>query len=336
MHERYWQGQPVLVTGATGFIASWMIPALVRRGARVFGLARHWQGRFVHPAISTIVGSVTDAALLRRVIADCGIQTIFHLAGQSLMAEASQFPAETLDVNVRGAWSVLEAARMAGDRHVILTSTSKVYAAAAASPISEDAATHCHHPYGSSKACAEMVAAIYASTYGMPVGIVRCGNLFGGGDQNWSRVIPGLIRSTLIGERFRIRGDGRSLRDYLYIEDAVEGVLRLAEGIARDRRLGGQAFNLGIGRGVSVLELCDTVFRITGRPDLTPVILGAVSDEPPVQYLCPEKARNILNWSPRHSLEDGLTKTVGWYRRNLKEPRAADVTRDHSLEQIGV
>lgn len=286
--------------------------------------------------VAAIPGSVTDADLMCRVVKEHRIQTVFHLAGQSLMGEALQHPAAALEVNLRGFWNVLEAARLTGACQVILASSGKVYADAADQPLREDAAIGGGHPYSTSKACAEMVAGMYAASYSLPVGIVRCGNLFGGGDCNWSRVIPGLIRATLQGERFVVRGDGRSLRDYLYIEDAITGFLQLAEALAADRALSGHSFNLGLGRGTSVLELCDLVFRITGCTDLPPVILGAVSDEAAVQYLHPEKAQTLLQWSPRQNLEDGLSKTVAWYRQYTNQPHAVHPAWDQNLEPIGV
>lgn len=338
---RFWRGRSVLVTGGTSFTAYWLLPELIRRDAQVIALVRRRPGRNdllphrLPPGTAVVEGAVTDCGLLRGIVDEREVETIIHLAAQSLESEASQEPAATLDVNVRGAWSVLEAARVSGQCQVLIASSGKIYGGGQPCPLDEDAPVSGNRPYEASKVCAELLGAMYAATYAVPTGILRCGNLFGGGDLNWSRSIPGLVQSALRGERFVIRGDGRTTRDYLYIEDAVDGYVRLAEKLAQDRSLHGQAFNIGLGRGTSVLELSAMVLHIAGRTGLDPVVLGAATGETPHQYLNSDKARRLLQWSPRHSIEEGLRKTVSWYRQHIQQLHGKEVSWSQTLDPIG-
>lgn len=322
MQPGYWQKRPVLVTGASGLLGSHLVPELVRRGAEVVALVRNsvprstsfvdgWGGR------ACVFGSVTDAALVRRTIEQYGIRTVFHLGAQTLVGVARLDPVATFETNVGGAWNVLDAARQAGGPQVLMASSEKAYRESEDVPYREDYPLGGAAPYEVSKSCADLIGAMYAQTYGLPVAIVRCGNLFGGGDLNFSRLIPGLIQATLRGENFVIRGDGTSVRDFLYAGDAVDAYLCLAEKLAEGVVSYGEAFNFGLEQPLSTLDLTEKVLRLMGRPDLRPDIRNRAPGEIRVQYLDAGKARQRLDWSPRLGLDEGLTLTIDWYRRFL-------------------
>jgi len=316
----YWQDRPVLVTGASGLLGSHMVPELVRRGAEVVTLVRDsvprsilfrdgWMDRIV-----SVRGSVTDAALLRRTVAEYSIGTIFHLSAQTLVGVAHTDPVGTLEANVSGTWNVLEAARQAGAPQVLIASSDKAYGPSEHMPYREDDALKGTAPYEVSKSCADLIGTMYGQTYNLPVAIARCGNLFGGGDLNFSRLIPGLIQATLRGEEFIIRSDGKYVRDFLYVEDAVDGYLSLAEGLAQGSVGCGEAFNFGLELQLTVIDLVERVLRMMGGANLRPIIQNKASAEIRVQYLDTSKARTRLGWLPRFGLEEGLRLTIDWYQ----------------------
>jgi CDP-glucose 4,6-dehydratase len=319
----FWQERSVFVTGGSGLLGSWLIPALVSRGAKVAALLREGSGRNAMfqdacpGAVSVVPGEVTDYDLMRSVIADYSVDTIFHLAAQSLVGAARQDPAGTLNINVRGTWTILEAARATRQCQVLVASSSRAYQDDSSLQHSEDGPLGGRSPYDISKTCADLISGMYATAYDLPTGMVRSGNLFGGGDFNFSRTIPGVIRATLRGEPFVIRSDGKAARCFLYVEDAVEAYLLLAERLVEDPSLRGQAFNFGLERSWSVLEIAEVVLRIAGRQDLQPIILGAASEEAPNQRLSMEKATRVLQWFPRFEMEEGLQKCVDWYAQHL-------------------
>ena len=316
----FWQGRSVFVTGATGLLGGWLVPALVRRGANLVALKRDGAPRNLTlqhgrpDQVPTVCGTVTDSDLMRRIIVDYSVETIFHLAAQPLVCVAAQDPAGTLDVNVRGTWTILEASRLTRQCQVLIASSAKAYGENKKLPYKEHFPLRGRYPYDVSKSCVDLISAMYANACGQPVGIVRCGNLFGGGDVNFSRSIPGVICSTLHGEPFVIRGDGKTVRDFLYVEDAVDAYLLLAERLALDKTLNGEAFNFGLEQRLTVVEIVEMVLRLMGRTDLRPAILGGASKEIREQYSSAEKAKRVLNWSPRFGLEDGLRHSIAWYR----------------------
>ena len=325
MTDNFWSGRSVLVTGASGLLGSWMVKELVRRDAQVVALIRDGRphselvqgGMLQH--VDTVYGSVTDLGLIRRTLAEYSVQTVFHLAAQTLVGVAKMDPLSTLDTNIRGSWNVLEAARQCGKAQVLVASSDKAYGASDQLPYLETHPLQGKYPYDASKSCVDLLTTMYAATYGLPTGIVRCANLFGGGDLNFSRTIPGVILATLRGERFVIRSDGLFVRDYLYVADGVQAYLTLAEHLASDPSLSGQAFNFSLGIRLTVLGLVETVLRLLGRDDLRPIIQNNASSEVREQYACSDKAREVLGWEPRHTLEDGLAQTIDWYRGMLSQ-----------------
>ncbi|MCB2001992.1 MAG: NAD-dependent epimerase/dehydratase family protein [Rhodoferax sp.] len=320
----FWHGRPVLVTGATGLLGSWLVPALHRRGADVTVLVRDALPRSLLVAdgwldkVNVVRGSLSDDSLLRRTFAEYGIQTVFHLGAQTLVGVAKVDPLGTLEANVRGTWLLLEAARQAKVPQVIVASSDKAYGDSTQLPYREDHPLQGRFPYDCSKSCADLISTMYAQTYGLGVAIARCGNLFGGGDLNFSRLIPGVIMATLRGQPFQIRSNGQFVRDFLYVEDAVQAYLELAQGLAADAGLAGQAFNFGLELRPTMLDLTHKVLAIMERSDLPPQVLNVASAEICEQTLDATKARTVLGWKARHGMDDGLRRTVDWYSRHFE------------------
>jgi CDP-glucose 4,6-dehydratase len=321
MTPEFWKSRSVFVTGATGLLGSWLVPALVEHGASVVVLVRDatprsllvsegWLDRVV-----SVHGSLTDEGLLQRILAEYAVETIFHLGAQTLVGVAKIDPVGTLESNVRGTWCLLEAARHCGVSQILVASSDKAYGDSPHLPYRENFPLQGRYPYEVSKSCADLITSMYASTFALPVAIARCGNLFGGGDLNFSRLIPGVIEATLRGQNFKIRSDGQFIRDFLYVEDAAEAYLCLAENLAQDRSLIGEAFNFGLGLRLTMLDLVHKVLSMMQRLDLAPIIQNAVETEIREQYLDPSKAQNRLGWKPRYGMEEGLLRTIEWYRR---------------------
>ena len=326
---RFWIDRPVLVTGATGLMGSWLTRALVDAGAEVVALVRDWvpQSELVTSGLFGRVrvarGDVRDAEAVERVLGEYEVDTVFHLAAQTIVRIANANPVSTLDSNIRGTWTLLEACRRSPMvKQIVFASSDKAYGDHETLPYREDAALVGRHPYDVSKSCADLIAQAYAVTYRQRVGITRFGNLYGGGDLNWNRIVPGTIRSALRNERPVIRSDGRFVRDYFYVEDGAAAYMLLAERLADDPALGGEAFNFSNESQVTVLELVDRILKVMGRTDLAPDVRNEVSNEIVHQYLDATKARTRLGWKPRFDLEDGLKRTVAWYERHLHEARA--------------
>lgn len=313
------------MTGATGLLGSWVVPELVRRGAEVVALVRDGAPRSILARdgwldrVVTVRGSLSDDGLLRRAFAEYGIETAFHLGAQTLVGVAKVDPVGTLEANVRGTWLLLEAARQAGVKQVLVASSDKAYGDSANLPYFEDHPLQGRFPYDVSKSCTDLITTMYARTFGLCACIVRCGNLFGGGDLNFSRLIPGVIRATVRNEPFLIRSDGKFVRDFLYVEDAADAYLTLAEKMAADPALAGEAFNFGLELRPTMLELTEKVLAMMGRSDLRPVVQNIASAEIREQYLDAGKARARLGWKPRHGMDEGLKRTIDWYRRFLAE-----------------
>ncbi|HLF26894.1 MAG TPA: NAD-dependent epimerase/dehydratase family protein [Anaerolineae bacterium] len=323
--REFWQGRRVFVTGCTGILGSWLTLALVEAGAEVVGLVRdsvpqsnlYWSG--THKRIVQVRGSITDYPQLLRSLQEYEIEAVFHLAAQPLVRVANRLPVNTLEANVRGVWLLLEACRHTQTvKRIITASSDKAYGDQDVLPYTEEAPVEGRYPYDVSKSCADLIARAFAHTYDLPIGITRCGNIYGGGDRNWDRIVPGTIRSVLRGEPPLVRSDGTPLRDYLYVDDIVEGYLLLAEHLD-DRTLHGQAFNFGMDDPKSALEMIQAIIALSDYPDLKPIILNQASHEIQKQYLSSEKARRVLGWRSRYSLEAGLRRTLAWYRAYLAE-----------------
>ncbi len=313
------------MTGIGGFVGGHLAARLAELGADVVGIvrdARSERANIHAPSarVSIVRGCLTEEGLVERALNEYEVEYVFHLAAQAIVNVANRSPASTFESNIRGTWQVLEAARRASLlKGVILASTDKVYGDQAILPYTEDSPLVAAYPYDASKLCADILARSYAATWDLPITLLRCANIYGGGDLNWSRLIPGTIRSVLQGERPLIRSDGTLKRDYLYIDDAVDAYLTLGEQIARDD-VRGQAFNFGWSRGHSVLEIVDAILAGAGRTDLPPVILNEAKGEIQHQWLSAEKAARVLQWRPRVPLSEGIERSVAWYASSLGLP----------------
>lgn len=319
-----WSGRVVLVTGATGLVGSWLTPKLLERGAKVVALVRDAdpQSELVRSgtiARCTVVsGRLESLQDLERAVVEHEVDTVFHLGAQTIVLTAYRSPLATFDANVRGTYNLLEACRRQSGlvRRVVVASSDKAYGEGRVLPYTEEMPANGRHPYDVSKSCADLLAQTYAVTYGLPIAVARCGNIYGGGDLNWSRLIPGTIRSALEGRNPVIRSDGRFTRDYVYVGDAVDAYLALAGGLGREEVRGG-VFNFGPGAPATVLEVTHAVLEAAGRTDLVPEIRNEAVAEIREQTLDSTKARRVLGWAPACGLREGLLETVAWYRRYL-------------------
>jgi CDP-glucose 4,6-dehydratase len=315
----FWDGRPVAVTGATGFLGNHLTSALAALGARVVVLVRDTVPSSAirdgwWPKVSIVAGAVEDQSLMERMLGEYDVLTVFHLAAQTQVGVANRNPVPTYDANVRGTWALLEAARRSSTvRQIVTASSDKAYGEQTALPYTEDMPLLASSPYGVSKACADLIAQSFARTYDVPVVITRCGNFFGPGDTNWERVVPGTLRLLLKGQRPVIRSDGTMTRDYLYVLDGVLAYLQLAEALSADPTLGGEAFNVSTESPLSVLQLVEMLQTATGT-ELEPDIRATARHEIVHQYLSAAKARKVLGWEPRHTMEQAIAETVDWYR----------------------
>src|SRR5437870_6077824 len=289
--DGFWQDRRVFVTGGTGLVGAWTVRALLERGAHVVCLVRDQVAGSelvrggLHRRIDVVHGAVENYELIERSLAEYEIQTVIHLAAQTIVGIANRSPLSTFETNVKGTWCVLEAARRsARSPHVLIASSDKAYGEQFQLPYTEEAPLEGRHPYDASKSCADILALTYHHTYGMPVCVTRCGNFYGGGDLNWNRIVPGTIRAVLRGERPLIRSDGTFIRDYFYVKDGAAAYLHLAECMADQPDVCGQAFNFSTEIQVTVLTMVQHLLRLMGS-SLQPLVLGQASHEIKHQYL---------------------------------------------------
>jgi CDP-glucose 4,6-dehydratase len=325
----FWRDRSVLVTGATGLLGSWLVSGLRSSGASVVCLVRDWapESELVRTGdidrVHVVRGGLDDRDLLERALGEYEVRTVFHLGAQTIVGTANDNPVSTFESNIRGTWNLLEAARRSPKvTGIILASSDKAYGEQPVLPYNEDMPLIGRHPYDVSKSCADLIAQAYAQTYRLPVAITRCGNFYGGGDLNWNRVVPGTIRSILRGERPIIRSDGKFIRDYFYVEDGVAAYMLLAERVTGNDKLYGTAFNFSNESQIAVLELVEKIIGKMGS-DLRPEILNQASNEIRRQYLSAERARRDLGWKARFTLDEGLDRTIAWYREFFATPARA-------------
>ena len=323
----FWQDRPTFVTGATGLLGGWLLRRLLDAGADVVCLVRDWvpQSEAARSGllgrVKVVRGDVRDQALLERALGEFEIATVLHLAAQTIVTIANRNPVSTFESNVAGTWALLEAVRRSPTvKQIVLASSDKAYGEGSELPYREEMPLRGRHPYDVSKSCGDLIAQAYAATYGLPVVITRCRNFFGGGDLNWNRVVPGTIRSILRGQRPVVRSDGSYVRDYFYVEDGAAAYMLLAERLAVDPSLEGQALNFSNEAPVSVLDVVDRIRGLMGS-ELEPEIRNEVTNEIRRQYLSAEKARRMFGWRPLFDLEGGLARTIDWYRDFLKADR---------------
>jgi CDP-glucose 4,6-dehydratase len=320
-----WRGRTVLVTGIGGFVGSGLAEELLQRGANVVGILRDSPGaqllqhRGILDRIDMVRGSIAEPGLAERAINEYSVDTVFHLAAQAIVTVANANPVSTFESNILGTWQVLEGARRSPSvTRVVVASSDKAYGNQAVLPYTEETTLAGIYPYDASKVCTDVLARCYATSFGLPVAVMRCANIYGPGDLNWNRLIPGTIRSVLDREDPLIRSDGSLERDYLYLSDAVEAYLSVATHLPD---VSGEAFNFGTELPVSVLEVVERIVAVSGIEGVRPRVLGVASNEIDAQSLASGKAKTRLGWKPEVDLDEGLRRSIEWYQQHLARTR---------------
>jgi CDP-glucose 4,6-dehydratase len=321
LDKSFWLDRPTFVTGGTGLVGGWLVKRLVESGADVVCLVRDWvpQSELVQSGlfakVKVVRGDVRDQALMERVLGEYEIDTVLHLAAQTIVTIANRNPVTTFESNIGGTWALLDACRRSPKvKQIVLASSDKAYGDQIQLPYDEETPLQGQHPYDVSKSCADLIAHSYAVSFGLPVAITRCGNFYGGGDLNWNRIIPGTIRSVLRGQQPIIRSDGLFIRDYFYVEDGAAAYMLLAEKLAENPDLRGEAFNFSNELQVTVIDLVKKILKKMNTA-LSPVVLNETSNEIRHQYLSAKKAHEVLGWRPMFSLDQGLERTLEWYTK---------------------
>ena len=317
--SEFWRDRSVFVTGGTGLLGSWLVAELVQRGARVTALVRDWvpKSRLYtedwHQRMNIVRGCVEDLPTLERAINEYEIDTVFHLAAQTIVGVANREPLATFETNIKGTWNLLEACRKVGGvSRIVVASSDKAYGDQEVLPYDEMTPLQGEHPYDVSKSCADLICRTYYVSYGLPVCVTRCGNIYGGGDLNFNRIVPETIRSALRDKQVVIRSDGSFIRDYFYAKDGVLAYLHLAEQMDR-REIWGEAFNFSNELQIPVVEIVRKILELMDKSHLEPIILNQAKNEIKHQYLSAEKARRLLDWKPEYSLDESLKETIQWY-----------------------
>ena len=323
--ENFWKDRTTFVTGATGLVGSCLTKKLYEAGADVVCLVRDDvpQSELVRTnlinKVKVVRGDICDRDLMERIMGEHEVDTVMHLAAQAIVGIANRNPVTTFEANIQGTWSVLEACRRSPKvKQIVLASSDKAYGDQEILPYYENTPLQGLHPYDVSKSCADLIAHSYAHSYGLPVVITRCGNFYGGGDLNWNRIVPGTIRSILNGKKPVIRSDGEFVRDYLYVEDGAAAYMLLAEKLAENPSLKGEAFNVSNQQPVKVIELVNKILLAMNSP-LLPEVKNEVSNEIREQYLDASKVNTMLNWKPEFDLDSGIQKTIQWYKDFLED-----------------
>jgi CDP-glucose 4,6-dehydratase len=326
--DSFWKNKNAFVTGATGFVGAHVARTLVEQGARVVCLQR--DAVRANPLdlfdlrrrVTVVNGSVEDFALMERIVVEYEIEAVFHLAAQAIVGAANRSPLSTFEANIRGTYSLLEACRRNETiTRVVVASSDKAYGSHDRLPYREDDPLLGLFPYDASKACADIIARSFAHTYKTPVAVSRFANIYGPGDVNLSRIIPGTIVSVLRDEAPIIRSDGTPVREFVYVDDVARGYLLLAEKI--DEAVG-EAFNFGAGEPVQMLDLVNRIIKLAGKEgQVEPRVMlqRKIEREIDAQYLSADKAEARLGWRAEVSLDEGLKRTIDWYRTHLNELR---------------
>jgi len=319
-----WHGRSVFVTGATGLLGGWLVEELVAQGASVTVLMRDQVPasllimRGLDKKVNVVSGDLCDFSSLVRILNEFDIEIVFHLGAQAIVGYANRSPLSTFHSNIEGTWNLLEACRLSPwVKKIVVASSDKAYGTAAQLPYTEDMPLLAQHPYDVSKSCSDLLAQSYFYTYQLPVCITRCGNIFGGGDLHFNRIMPATIRSLLADERPIVRSNGLLVRDYVYVKDIVHGYLTIAEKMD-DKSIHGHVFNLSEERPLTVLEMVDLIAAELDKKELTPIIQNTAVGEIPEQYLSCAKARKMLGWQAVFGVEKGLQETCAWYREFFK------------------
>jgi CDP-glucose 4,6-dehydratase len=327
VRQAAWRGRRVFVTGATGIVGSWLVQQLLDAGADVTALIVDLDPRSELARSKTledvriVFGRLEDYDTLDRTLSLYEIEDVFHLGAQTLVEVALRSPLLTFEANVRGTYNLLEACRRAGHvQRLVIASSDKAYGDSKELPYSEEMRLEGRHPYDVSKSCTDLLSRCYFETYDLPVVIARCGNIYGGGDLNWSRIVPGTIRSLLRDQLPQLRSNGSGTRDYIFVDDVVEAYLQLAETLAAlPNRVAGEAFNFSYGEPLTPFDVVRLLQEVMDAPIREPEVLDIARAEITHQHLDSTKAREVLAWSPKHVLRDGLALTADWYRDYFQE-----------------
>ena len=320
INKDFWKNKKVFITGFEGFLGSHLTKAILQTGVKVVGLdIKTFRKQTIlnsqnYKKMVVYEGNVANRNLIRSILRKHTINIIFHLAAEAIVSRSQENPLNAFKSNITGTWEVLEAARQYGDvQAMVVASSDKAYGSHKKLPYREEASLVANHPYDVSKSCADLVANTYFYTYGLSVAITRCGNIYGPGDFNFSRLIPDALRCILFGKTLKVRSDGQFVRDYVYIDDIVAGYIKIAE-LMKKSSLAGEAFNLSDEKPITVVGLLKEIskFNLSGNK-LKYKIMNTAKYEIRKQYLSAEKARRVLSWKPRYSLDEGLKKTVQWY-----------------------
>jgi CDP-glucose 4,6-dehydratase len=318
INDEFWKKKRVFITGHEGFLGSNLTKRMIYYGARVVGLDTNVKRKNTlftaddYCAIKTFKGSVADPTLVRKIIAEHKPEIVFHLAAEAIVGKCNNDPICAFKSNIEGTWNVLESCRSKGFiKAIIVASSDKAYGSHKILPYKEDAPLIGNHPYDVSKSCADLIAYTYFHTYGTPIAVTRCGNIYGPGDFNFSRIVPDAIRCAIENKTLKIRSDGKFTRDYVFVDDIVNGYIMLAEQLQR-KLLSGEAFNFSDESPITVRELARKIFDTAGVK-IDCVVLDHAKYEIKHQYLAASKARNVLGWKPLFTIEQGLMKTVEWY-----------------------
>lgn len=319
-----WKNAHVLITGADGFIGSWIAKELINQGAEAYTILRDIKRQSnldvlnIKDKINIINGDLINLDVCTRVMNEYEIDTCFHIAAQAIVGAANRSPLSTFESNIKGTWNILESARLSKFiTGIVVASSDKAYGVQDKLPYTEESPLIGFYPYDASKACADILARCYFKTYGLPISVTRNANTYGGGDLNFSRLIPDTVRSILNNVQPVIRSDGTPERDYMYIKDSVDAYLTLASNLKR-KDIQGEAFNFGSGKPISVINLYNKIIKLMGK-DVIPKILGAAKNEIDRQFLSIEKAKRLLKWEPKYSLDEGLKETIEWYKDFFKK-----------------
>lgn len=319
--SKYWRDKRVLVTGATGMVGSWLTRWLVDAGAYTVAVVADLdpQSDLVRSGtvsrVNVVNGRLERYEDVERAINNHEIDSVFHLGAQPIVGAANRSPRHTFESNIQGTWNLLDAVRLMNGMvgRVVVASSDKAYGEQPDLPYTETMSMNGDHPYEVSKSCTDLISVTYARTYGLPVTIARCGNIYGGGDLNWNRIVPGTMRSLIRGERPVLRSDGTFVRDYLHVDDIVSAYLLLGEKTDQPG-FAGEGFNFSDESPLNVMQIYRAICEAAGRGDVEPQILNAAQGEIKDQYLDASKARTQLGWTPKVSLQEGLEKTCRWYR----------------------
>ena len=320
----FWKEKSVLVTGATGLVGSWLAHKLLEEGAHVTALVldRDPSSQLLRSGdierISIVNGNLNNYQDVLRAVFTNECSTVIHLGAQTIVGTALDDPLATFESNIKGTWNLLEAVRQSKGlvKAAVVASSDKAYGESEILPYTEEQALHGDGPYDVSKSCTDLLAQSYGNTYDLPITIARCGNIYGGGDLNWSRIIPGTIRDLLADKQPVLRSDGTFVRDYVHVDDVVAGYLRLAE-VTQNKDINGEAYNFSRDEPLSVMDLYKHICQATLGKYVEPKVLNTAKSEIKDQHLNSAKAKKSLGWSSQVCLESGLAGTVEWYKEYL-------------------